>query len=254
MFSPSPYTPTPTFQAKYVSTHKRAQIVRVLLMVGIVLSVLSLVFSLVEYAFPEMTNFEEETPGVATLVFALFILGLAVFEIGVYIATIVFFLMWLYRSYENLPAFGIRPGDIEYSSAWAVGSFFVPIILLIVPYRAVRELWRKSVPNQSNMFRDLSPPAFFPLWWAAWLLSCVVGQIYLRTMFRSDLTPDVELTLSAASSVLSILAAIFAIMVVNEIDKQQIESSKLIPAQLISQTPPPPEAVWDQVVQPQTEP
>jgi hypothetical protein len=252
MFSSSPYTPTPAFQANYVSTHKRAQIVRILLTVGLVLSVFSLVFSLVQYAFPELTSFEDETPGPATIVIALLIMGLALLEIVVYIATIVFFLMWLYRSYENLPAFGIRRGDIEYSSGWAVGSFFVPIVLLVVPYRAVRELWRKSVPNQSNMFRDLGPPAFFPLWWGAWLLSGFVSQIYLRTMFQTDLTPEVELTLGILTSVLSILAAVFAIMVVNEIDRQQIESSKLVPHQFISQTPPPPEVVWNEAAQPQT--
>jgi hypothetical protein len=188
MFSPSPYPPTPAYQAKYVSTHKRAQIVRLLLIIGIVLSVFSLIFSLVQYAFPALTNFEEETPGLLTIVIALLVLGLAVLEIGVYIATIVFFLMWLYRSYENLPAFGVRRGDIEYSSGWAVGSFFVPIVLLIIPYRAIRELWRKSVPNQSNMFREMSPPAFFPLWWATWLVNLVIGQIYMRTMFQ-DLPP-----------------------------------------------------------------
>jgi hypothetical protein len=218
--------------------------------VGIVLSVFSLLFSFVQYAFPEMVDFEEETPGLLTIVIALLVLGLAVLEIGVYIATIVFFLMWLYRSYENLPAFGVRRGDIEYSSGWAVGSFFVPIVLLIIPYRAVRELWRKSVPNRSNMFREMSPPAFFPLWWAAWLISGVVGQIYLRAMFQ-ELNPDMELALSIVSSVFSILAAVFAMMVVSEIDKQQTESSKLLSYQVISQTPPPPDLAWNEVAQPQ---
>jgi hypothetical protein len=247
MFSLSPNTPAPTYRVNYVPTHKRAQIVRLLLMIGIVLSVFSVIFSLVQYGFPELTNFEDEEPGLLTIVIALLVMGLALLEIAVYIATIVFFLMWLYRSYENLPAFGVRRGDIEYSSGWAVGSFFVPIVLLIIPYRAVRELWRKSVPNQSNMFRELSPPAFFPLWWAAWLLSGVVGQIYLRTMFRTDLSPDVELALSSASSVLSILAAIFAMMVVNEIDRQQSASAELLATDTEADRPPLPPFQFDAV-------
>ncbi len=250
MFTPNP--PPPVFGATYVSSHKRAQIVRALLIAGIVLSIFSIAFGLIDYSFPQFTNFEDKNPSPAIIVIGLLILGLALLEIGVYIATIVFFLMWLYRSYENLPAFGHRPGDIEYSAGWAVGSFFVPIVLLIVPYRAVRELWRKSVPNQGNIFRDISPPAFFPMWWAAWLLSAVVGHIYLRMMFRTDIEPDVDLALGSASAILSILAAVFAIMVVGEIDRQQTESSRLIPQFSTSQPPLPPNQNWNDAAQPQT--
>lgn len=252
MFSPSPYTPTPTFQPKYISTHKRAQIVRILLMVGIVLSVLTLVFLLVEYAFPEVTNFEEETPGAATLVFALFLLGLAFLEIGVYIVTIVFFLMWLYRSFENLPAFGVPRNSIKHSSGWAVGSFFIPFVSLVVPYRAVKELWNKSVPNSGTMFGDQSPPGFFPAWWAAWLLSNFASKAYLRFSFNDQLSPAADSIFGAVTSALSILAALLAIKVVGEIDKQQSESSKLLPHQFVSQEPPLPELVRHEAVLPQT--
>lgn len=226
MSTPPPYTPT--FKPAYQSTHKRARLVRILLVVGAVLSVFALLFAVVEYSFGLMANFDEDAPEPAAIVIGLFVIGIALLEFAVYVATVVLFLMWLYRSHKNLEAFGVPKREIEYSSGWAVGSFFVPIVMLIIPYRAVREVWRKSVPNQSSMFRDLSPPAIFPLWWTAWLVAGFANQIYLRMMFRTDLSPESDLTLGVATSVLDIIAAVFAILVVTEIDKQQTASAELI--------------------------
>ena len=164
-------------------------------------------------------------------------LGVGILAVIVYIATIVFFLMWLYRSYENLPAFGVPKHSIEYTSAWAVGSFFIPIVSLIVPYKAVRELWRKSLPKSEGLFREVSPPVFFPIWWAFWLISSFIGQLYFRMMLREDFAFDPPPAVDAITGLLDIAAAILAVMVVREIDKQQTESSKLIPP--ISEPPPP---------------
>lgn len=238
MSTPPPYTPA--FTPKYVSTHKRAQIVKLLLAIGAGLSVFTLLFSVVDYSFGFTTSFDEESPAPMTIVIGLLVLGLALLEFAVYVATVVFFLMWLYRSHENLMAFGVSRTELEYSSGWAVGSFFVPFVCLIVPYRGVREVWKKSVPHQSSMFSDPSPPAIFPVWWAAWLLAGFANQIYLRTMFRTDLSPEVELILGVSTSVLDIISAIFAIRVVSEIDKQQTASAELLGPNKTPQPPMPP--------------
>lgn len=171
-------------------------------------------------------------------------LGVGLAQVVVYVATIVAFLMWLYRSYENLPSFGIRRNNIKYSAGWAVGSFFVPFVSLVVPYRAFKELWNKSVPNSGDMFSDLGPPGFFPLWWGVWLVSNFANQIYLRLSWRGELTPEVDATLGVVTGLLDILAAILALMVVREIDRQQTESAKLIPGELKSPYPPPPPPLY----------
>lgn len=247
MFSQSTF-PASVPQTTYISTHKRALIVRILLMAGIALSVISLVFSILQYVFPELIDFEAETPGVATIAVALLVTGLALLEIAVYIATIVLFLMWLYRSFENLPAFGVPRNSIKHSPGWAAGSFFIPFVSLIVPYRAVKELWNKSVPNSGTMFGDQSPPAFFPIWWAAWLLSNITSNAYLRLSFSDRLSSEADAIMGAVTAALSIVAAFFAIKVVNEIDKQQIESSGLMPHQFVTQSPPLPEQFLNEAV------
>ncbi|HKO99835.1 MAG TPA: DUF4328 domain-containing protein [Pyrinomonadaceae bacterium] len=193
-----------------------------------------------EFFYPQFTNSDEEITDPVTLAAALVVMGLALLEIAVYIATVVAFLMWLYRSYENLPSFGIRKGEIKYSSGWAVGSFFVPFVTLVVPYRAIKELWNKSVPNSGDFFRDLGPPGFFPLWWGFWLASNFANQIYLRLSWRGEMTPEVSSILGLVTSILDIVAAILAIMVVREIDRQQRESEKLIPSLYSNPQPPPP--------------
>ena len=249
MFSPSPYPSTPSFQTPYKSAHTRARIVRILLIVGAALNALMLVFYFIHYVAPEMV-LTDDTAEPIPIIIALMEGGVALLSLGVYIATIVFFLMWIYRANENLPAFG---NSSSYSSGWAVGSWFIPFASLVIPYRATRELWNKSVPNTGTMFSDLSPPAFFPIWWAFWVLSNLASNVYLRLSFDEKLSPEVDAMLGAMTSILSIVAALFAVKVVAEIDRQQTESASLIGQQGIPSGPPPPDVFINQPVQSPTE-
>ena len=187
-----------------------------------------IVLSAVELASPGDMFGDAETDDPLTLAWGLFAIGLAVVEIVVYIATVVFFLMWVYRDRENLTAFGVEKRQLQYSSGWAVGSFFVPFVNLVVPYRAMKELWQKSVPNSSSMFSELSPPGFFPLWWAAWLLSNFVDRIYFRMSWREEISADTTAVVGLISGVLGVVAALLALKVVREIERQQTESSRLM--------------------------
>jgi len=215
-------------------------IVSILLVIGAVLSFLLLLISLLDLIFPGVIRGDDDSNNPVVILVGLLEVGLGLGTVLVYIATIVLFLMWLYRSYENLAAFGVAKRDLQYSSGWAVGSFFVPFVSLVVPYRAVKELWRKSVPHSTSMFSELSPPAFFPLWWAFWLLSNFANQIYFRLTMRGELGSQVEAILGILTGILDIFAAILAMTVVWEIYKQQTESSKLITRQEMNAQPPPP--------------
>ena len=213
---------------RYVSTSFRARIVTVLLIIGAFVSLAATLLAVAELVVPGELFGDGESEDPLTLVLALFAIGLALLEIVVYIATVVFFLMWLYRSRENLAAFGVRKNSLEYSSGWAVGSFFVPFVNLVIPYRAIKELWRKSVPNSDSMFSELSPPGFFPLWWAFWLLSNFAERIYFRMSWRENVSSDITAAVGVLAGLLSITAALLAVMIVREIERQQIESSRLL--------------------------
>jgi Domain of unknown function (DUF4328) len=182
----------------------------------------------------------EENP--VTLVLGLLAVLLAIIQVVVYIATIVVFLMWLYRAHENLAAFGVPKHQMEYSSGWTVGSFFIPIVSLFIPYRAIKEVWRKSIPDYlaKSKFAELDPPGFFPLWWGFWIISNIIDQIYFRLSWRDDVPADASAILGTISGVLGIIAAVLAIKVVREIQQQQVESSRLIAAQPAFASPPAP--------------
>lgn len=232
----------PTYPApilnRYVPTEGRARLLIVLLILNAVVSLLSAGVSALGLLFP-ISETEEITDPVVLAV-GLLQIGVALISIVVYIATAVVFLMWLYRAYENLPSFGVPRREIKYSSGWAVGSFFIPFVSLVVPYRAVKELWKKSVPNASRMFGDLSVPGYFPLWWAVWLISSIANQAHLRLEFREAITAETSYTLGIVIGLIDVLSAVLALMVVREIEKQQTESSKLLSQPQMDMQPPGP--------------
>lgn len=236
--------PHPNYSAPphpgYVPTQSRANIVCVLLLANAAISLVSGLFSLLELFWPGDMFSEGFENNPVTLGLGLLAILLAIAQILVYIPTVVVFLMWVYRTHENLPAFGVPKHQLQHSSGWAVGSFFVPFANLIIPYKAITELWRKSVPNQTSMFGELSPPGIFPAWWGFWIASNIADQIYFRLSWREEVQSDATAAIGAVGSVLAIVAAVLAVQVVREIQRQQVESSKLISTQPTFISPPAP--------------
>lgn len=234
---PAPaYNPSP--RPAFVPNEGRARVVVVLLIINAALSLLSAGTSALGLAYP--VRADEEIADPITLVVALLQLGVGALQLVVFIATVVAFCLWLYRAYENLPAFGHARSEIKYSSGWAVGSFFVPIVLLVVPYRAMKELWVKSVPNIGKMFADLSPPAIFPLWWAVWLISGFANQLLFRLELQDAIDPKTSYMLGILLGLFDVLTSAAAIAVVREIQARQNESSKLVAPEDRSVPPPMP--------------
>lgn len=185
------------------------------------------------------------------LMFALILIGFGLLQILLYLATVVVFLMWLYRAYGNLPVFGNPVSSLSYSPGWAVGSFFVPFVNLVVPYRAVRELWQKS-ERFGITLSSQSPPAFFPLWWGFWIVANVVNNFSFRLEFSGDVTQETGVIVGLIGDALNIIAAIFAATVVGDIDRRQ-EATKAA-LELSTPGPPLPPATFDDLPQPQPYP
>lgn len=221
-------------------TQFRANFVCVLLLANAAISFASTLLSLLELLWPGELFGEGFENNPVTLVLGLLTLALAVVQIVVFITTVVVFLMWLYRVHENLAAFGVPRNQMQHSSAWAVGSFFVPFANLIIPYQAIREVWQKSIPNYATMFSALSPPGYFSAWWAFWIASNFADQLYFRLSWREAAATDTIEVIGAIGGILGIAAAFLGIKVVREIQRQQVESSKLIPTQPIINAPPAP--------------
>jgi hypothetical protein len=228
-------TPSPS---TFNSAHFRASIVKILLIVGAAAAGISLLAEALSLAFPPLTEDQEVGENMMGAGIALIIFLLGVLELIIYVTTVVFFLMWLYRSYNNLRAFNSRI-PLDHSPGWAVGSFFVPFVNLAVPYRAVKEVWQKSWPAEETLLYAPSPPATFPVWWTFWLLSSFAGNISMRLSFNENVPENAATIASIVASGLSIVAAAFAYLVVDAIDKRQEETSRKVNLEKPSGPPPP---------------
>ena len=230
--NPSPYPPP------FTSAHGRAAIVKVLLIVGAVVAGVSLLAETISLAFP-LTDDQELADNPIGAVVLLIVFLVAILESLLYITTVVFFAVWLYRANGNLRAFNpwARP---EYSGGWAVGSFFIPFVNLVVPYRAVKEVWQKSGPPDESHLYQPDAPAWFPVWWAFWLLAGFSGNISMRLSFNENVSVSTATIVSIVANVFFVVASVFAYFVVDAIDKRQEEAIQRLRIGRFAGPPPPP--------------
>src|SRR5262249_41598065 len=111
--------------------------------------------------------------------------AIGILQFLITLATAAAFLTWFYRAHKNLPRLGAR--YLQYSSGWAVGGFFVPILGLVRPFQVMREVWCHSYPPspESGATAEGQPPqpptlTLVGWWWGLFLLSSAVGRIASR--------------------------------------------------------------------------
>lgn len=224
--------------APFVSAHFRARVVKILLIAGAVATGITLLAEAISLAFPLADDQElGDNPIGIALVLIIFLLALV--DLAIYVATVVFFLMWLYRAHGNLRAFNpwVRT---DHSAGWAIGSFFIPFVNLVIPYRAVKEVWQKSGAPDEAFLSEPNPPGFFPVWWLFWLLASISSNISMRVAFNENVPESTATIISIVAGGLFIVAAVFAYLVVDAIDKRQAETSEKLRLGKLSGPPPPP--------------
>lgn len=97
-------------------------------------------------------------------------------QLAVFIAAALAALLWIHRANANAHALGAA--DMMVSPGWAVGWYFVPLMNLVMPYLAMRELWKASA-RPGDWQLEPAPPTILA-WWLLWLASGVAGTIALR--------------------------------------------------------------------------
>ena len=83
---------------------------------------------------------------------------------------------WLYLSSKINHLLEIK--NLQYSPGWCVGWHFIPFASLVMPYRALKEIFRASF-NKENWEKE-EIPHDFPAWWTTWLLGNAIAQGSLR--------------------------------------------------------------------------
>ena len=128
------------------------------------------------------------------------------------------FCVWSYRANRDARAFGAS--GMSFSPGWAVAVGFIPVVNLIGPYRAVKEIYQASSRTASssigNSWRDTRVPAVFPLWWGFWIASLAWNFVPYTT-----LTPSSAVWGQAILELLRAVAALLLIIVVRGIEARQ---------------------------------
>lgn len=138
--------------------------------------------------------------------------GVDMAVLAVMLFTVVTFIRWLRRAYENAAAAGMPLG---LSLGWAIGGWFVPLWNLFVPYQIVRDTYAYALPQRGS--------GLVSFWWATYLASRMIDTIS-SSMLESARTEDslrFALELGMGGSVVSILAAGAAIAIVRRTTKGQ---------------------------------
>jgi hypothetical protein len=113
------------------------------------------------------------------------IFGLVLLQFTAYVAAGVIFLVWIYRSYYNLPVLGAA--NPRFTPGWAVGWFFIPIMSLFRPYQVVADISRASEPHFDaqgiSTARHSSSLWLVVLWWFFFL---VYNYVSFATAFSDS--------------------------------------------------------------------
>lgn len=128
------------------------------------------------------------------------------------------FCIWIYRA--NRDARSLGASEMAFSPTWAVAVGFIPVVNLIGPYRAVKEIYQASAvatPSSSGRFwREARVPLTLPLWWGFWICSLAWTLVPYPT-----LTPTSAVWGQAVLEVLRATAALLLIVIVRAIEHLQ---------------------------------
>ncbi|WP_238783563.1 DUF4328 domain-containing protein [Streptomyces monomycini] len=137
------------------------------------------------------------------------------------IPTAVVFIIWFHRSRKNAEHY---TRDVcTLGSGWAIGSWFIPIGNLWLPFRVAKETWQSSAQSAPDgSWRKVS---IMPVraWWLLWVLTLVIGRIANKLYEKAEL-PDtirVAVTVVALADLLDIAAAVLAILFVRKLSRMQ---------------------------------
>jgi uncharacterized membrane protein len=107
--------------------------------------------------------------------------SLGVLLLIVYIVCIVLTCRLTYRMMRNLHQLGSP--QVSISPGWAVGWYFIPFANLVMPVRAVTQIWHATF-GELNAPRE--PAGMIGAWWACWLIGNFADSIGSAVMGESN--------------------------------------------------------------------
>lgn len=146
------------------------------------------------------------------------------------IASIVTFISWFRRAYANLHRLGIN--YLEHEEQQAVWSWFIPFVNLVRPLKIMKEVWletQEETKKKDSSFTVNESMLMVNLWWAAFLISNIIGNIAVRSVAKSDTIAEIKTSTIAyiASDSVEVFAAFFAILLIRKISEFEFDLYRL---------------------------
>lgn len=142
-----------------------------------------------------------------------------------FLATVVLFSIWLENAAGNARALGAR--GFDYSPAWTVAWFFVPVANLVMPYFTMREVWQSSA-NPRDWSENYQPGTVLG-WWLTWLASnlfTVIAAIRTKHAVGNAYALVQANDYRMVGLVLLVVSTALFIGMVRRIDRMQADASE----------------------------
>ena len=132
--------------------------------------------------------------------------------------------LWVWRAHANLRALGL-PG-LVHAPLVTAASWFIPLIGLVVPPLAMRELWNRSMGE--DQYQAGAQVAAVSGWWACLIGGALLQAIFVSTLYlswvpglRVTTSPFLLLIIGVLGTVLMIAAYGFLWVLVRRITQGQ---------------------------------
>lgn len=104
-------------------------------------------------------------------------------RLAFFAAALIALCLWTWRAWSNLHALDL-PG-LRFSPAYAVGAFFIPILNLLLPLRAMRELYNRSMGEDAwQADAEMSDAT---AWWGCTLTAAAVNLfLWFKDWFNEN--------------------------------------------------------------------
>lgn len=137
-----------------------------------------------------------------------------------FLATCIPFGMWIYRAAKNTRALGAA--GLKYGPGWSVGSYFVPFVNFVVPFAAMREIWRASADPGNWQAAPGTP--LLGWWWFLWIGNGISGWIANTLLTGSSGVEVAKIgsLLASAQNLFQIALNVVVILLLRRITANQI--------------------------------
>ena len=134
-------------------------------------------------------------------------------ELLVGVVLVVVWPIWFQRARHNAEAF--EPGQLRYASGMAAGSWFVPLVNLIMPKQIANDIWTATTGHRVGAGRWV----LHIWWWSLIAYAVTYVSVSWSTWYENDAVAGAtdDIVAGLVSNVLGIVSAVLAVLVVRRL-------------------------------------